>query len=488
MIDMEHAGRNPERLDVVCPMDGTGDRRQHPRLSSALGMVLERREGWTARFTSRAVPALRAVRRIADWVPVTPLGVIVAGLSAVALRELAFRRLDLVILVACSGVLAMVVASAVLVLLGAVRVKLGARSQRSVSRTLETGRLLPTGFSLPGLFAVPLLQVRWEWETPAARIELRRRGFRLHEYAELFERGLVSTVCRRIVIQDAFGLARFAIRHLDRVQLEVLPHAGGLRQLPVLVSMAGGDEWPHPMGIEDGDRVDLRRYVPGEPARFIHWKVFGRTRKLMVRVPERALVRSRRTVAYLVGGPDDEASAAAARVAIEGGALGAEWVFGADGTEGDAKEVRGAIDRVVRSASTGDRGALALRGFVERAERTGPASLVLFCPPRPGPWLDRTVAVLRARNRRSRVVIAVDGLDPEPTRPWWWRLVARPAVRRGTPVEELESVLRALASIRVEVVLLDRPSGRRLGSLHRSEVRARKTSRGERQVSQRRVA
>ena len=84
--------------------------------------------------------------------------------------------------------------------------------------------------------------------------------------------------------------------------IEVLPHLGGIRRLPVLTSLTGGEEFPHPMGLEDGDRVELRRYVPGDSARFIHWKVFGRTRKLMVRVPERALSRARRTVAYLVAG------------------------------------------------------------------------------------------------------------------------------------------------------------------------------------------
>ena len=128
------------------------------------------------------------------------------------------------------------------------------------------------------------------------------------------------------------GLARFGLYHEDPSALTVVPHAGGLSQMPLLISMSGGDEIPHPMGVADGDRVELRRYAPGDPARFIHWKAFSRTRKLMVRVPERALSRARRVVAYQVAGPDDEASAAAAKVAAESGSLGGEWIFGADGS------------------------------------------------------------------------------------------------------------------------------------------------------------
>lgn len=192
----------------------------------------------------------------------------------------------------------------------------------------------------------------------------------------------------------------------------------------------------------------------------------------MVRMPERALSRSRRTVSYLIGGPEDEASAAAARVAIEGGALGPEWVFGADGTDGECDEVADAIGRVIRSAGIGDRGALALRGFVDRAERTGPASLVLFAPPRRGPWLDRAVAVLRARGRRARVVIGVDGIDAAPPSPWWIRALARDAPRVGTPLAELDAVLAVLAPLRCDIVVVDRRSGRRLGDAHRGAIRA----------------
>jgi hypothetical protein len=101
----------------------------------------------------------------------------------------------------------------------------------------------------------------------------------------------------------------------------------------------------------------------------------------MVRMPERAITRAKRTVCYLVGGPRDEASAAAARVAVESGVLGDEWIFGADGTAGEASHPHEAVMAIVRSADIGSEGAVALESFVARAERLGPASLVLFVPP-----------------------------------------------------------------------------------------------------------
>src|SRR5690606_23791253 len=216
-------------------------------------------------------------------------------------------------------------------------------------RTTETGAMLPTGFGAPSFSLFPLVQIGWTWEEPEdVDVTLVKQRMRLREEARLKHRGHVRGVRRRIVVQDAFGLARLAIRQTDPVELTVLPHAGKLGEAPLLVSLSGGDERPHPMGIDDGDRVELRRYVPGDPARFIHWKVFGRTRRLMVRMPERALSPARRTVAYQVAGPDDDASAAAARVAIETGTFGSDFRFGADGSGGDTGRVDEAVEMIVR--------------------------------------------------------------------------------------------------------------------------------------------
>lgn len=405
--------------------------------------------------------------------PLTPLGLLVVFASASALIYIAMPEMDLVLVALGWVVLAIALSSMLAVTGGAIRLYFATHGYHGPEeRTLETLRSLPTGFSTPGLLFLPFVQVFWEWEEPDAQLELDRHGFRLSEDALLFSRGYVTGVKRRLVVRDVFGLAKVAFRHADPQRLTVLPSAGMLREMPILVSMSGGDDFPHPMGIEDGDRVELRRYAPGDPARFIHWKVFARTGKLVVRKPERALTRARRVVSYLVAGPGDEASAAAARVAVEHGALGSEWVFGADGSLGEARDVAGGIDRIVRSADAKESGGQGLGSFVRSAEESGPAALVLFVPPEPGPWIERTLAVVKPRVSRSKVVIGVDGIEAERPMPWWSRAVLRaPVPRRVSSADALEEVVRAFSSIGVEVVVVDRTNGRRLGDQHRKAMR-----------------
>ena len=264
-------------------------------------------------------------------------------------------------------------------------------------------------------------------------------------------------------MQDAFGLSRIAFRHHQPGPIEVLPHLGGIRRLPVLTSLTGGDEYPHPMGLEDGDRVELRRYVPGDSARFIHWKVFGRTRKLMVRTPERALSRARRTVAYLVAGLHDEAAAAAARAAIEEEALGMDWQFAADGSPEATSDRSEALHKVMMSSGFASQSGSGMKRFLAEVDPAGPASLVVFAPPVMGAWLDEMRSVTSRRYGRVRVVIAVDAVhDPDGQSPWR-RWLLTPVGVSGIERGDLERVGRALGQLRCEVVIIDRVSGRVLG-------------------------
>ena len=431
------------------------------------------------RLAVRAVrkwwPWLRlGLRRLADWFPWTPLGLATGVGAGLALQEYAFGQMDIVVLALGYGALGLIALSTVFVILGVMLTKWQLRSWTAdESLALQTRVAAPTGFVLRSLRWLPLVHVRWSWEAPAsfkARAVL--RGGRKHETVVPLERGEYDSIRRRIVVEGAFGLVRLALRMQEPRALEVLPGVGGMGRMPVLMSMAGGEDLPHPMGVAGGDRIEMRRYAPGDPARFIHWKAYSRTRKLMVRMPERALSRSNRTVAYLVAGPGDDASAGAARIAVVSKAFGQDWLFGADGAAPTTR-IGEALYAIMRSAAHRDAGAQQLASFLRDAERSGPASVVIFCPPQPGPWLEPVARAIASRSGRAKVVIGVDGLKSMRARTWWQRMISRDAPDASSPLEPLEQVLRTLARHRVEILVVDRQSGRTLSERHRAAALGR---------------
>ncbi len=413
----------------------------------------------------------RAVRLVFALFPATGLGLGVGVAAVAALRLLAYGQLDLVMLVAGYGALALLALSLLVVLptsvLQAVRLRRMDRPapyhgpEGHAPRWIEAGRPTPTGASLPAMRWLPLVRLRLHWAAPReAQARGKTRHGRLHEVVVFQTRGRFERIERRLVVEDAFGLARVTLWRAASVTWRVLPAVGALRHVPLLRSISGGEEWPHPMGVEAGDRLELRRYAPGDPARFIHWRAFARTRKLVVRVPERALSRAHRTVAYLVTGDADEASAAAARTVLESGTLGRDWTFGADGS-GATDRLADALDAICDSPAHRDHGGKGLEPFLREAERKGPASLVLFCPARPGPWLDRVADVLARRVLPAHVVVGVDGLaQTHGARSAWRRWLLRPEPRPEVDRPALERVVRRLQQARATVSVVDRPTGR----------------------------
>lgn len=402
----------------------------------------------------------RVARRGVDLWPLTALGALLSLVAALALFRFGHGKLDLVLLVLGYGSFAVTALAVLVVVLVAAVLKyqlLTFEDATSHAVRVETASVFPTDFFLPRFRWVPFLQLACEWEHPGdARTDLRREGSRFREHIAVQTRGEIRHVRRRITVQDAFGLSRVSVRADQAVTIDVVPHLGGIRHLPVLTSLAGGEEQPHPMGLEDGDRLELRRYVAGDPARFIHWKVFGRTRKLMVRHPERALTHARRTVAYLIAGPHDGASAAAARAALERGVFGNDWSFGADGSAGATSDLNTALHKIVRSSAARGNSAAGLKAFLDEVERDGPATLVLFVPPHSGAWLSQ----VQRLKHRAHAVIGVDALPPEGRQPAWKRWLLREAKTVGPTRTDLDDVAEALRRQQCEVVVLDRVSGR----------------------------
>lgn len=458
---------------------------------------------------------VRLLGRARELFPLTNLGLAVTIVAAVALWGFAIPRVDYVVQLVAMLALALVGLALSVVLLGAllthralIRGETGpssasprkpeARGERS-----ERSRVAPSpgpgpgdpvafearrGFAevlrLPARRWLPLLEVSWRWEEPAGFVvTASREDGVLREIVEAHARASSPHITRRFVVEDGFGLARLVLRRREARPVRVTPWTGALDRAPILRSLASGEDLPHPLGDPNGDRVDMRRYVQGDPLRLALWKVYARTRQLMVRTPERALSPAVKVAAYLPAALGDEPAAAAAKVAVEGNHLGERWSFSADGARQAASDADGARALIVASKAVkgGEEGdAAGLRDFLEELGRSEPVKLVLFVPGRPGPWLTRVVEAARRHRGGTHAVIGVDGIRDDGAEARasvrWRRVIEIPEAPREedeavVSPAELEDVVRVLSSAGIEVSAFDRQSGRALGlglAAHRS--------------------
>ena len=431
----------------------------------------------------------RLLTRAAGPFPITPLGLIVLGASGYALVEYGLERIDLVLLVIGAvglglglfGLLSTVIAAIYLRVREHRRSKAppGAQGSGEGPLDVECGYPVPTGFWLPRLRGIPFIAIRWRWLEPEAEVRIVAKGGRLREEVIAARRGHVSAVVRELEVGDIFGLSQIRMRLVEQRKVRFVPSVGQLKRVDVIRGMAGGEDISHPDGPPDGELYDLRHYSPGDPIRFVLWKVFARTRQLVVRAPERALSPVRQTCAYLVAGDGDEPAAGAARLAVEHGSFGTDWVLGADGSRDDATRKDQAVDLLARSAAVADTGAggKGLGAFLQRrgapgGARVGGSSVgraVVFVPGRPGPWLDAVVDQSKSfggRGSRIEFVVGTDGIIPAPKRGWLARVTLRepPAttiagISSPVTTEEVGEVVRVLSSIG-RVVVVDRAHGR----------------------------
>ena len=412
--------------------------------------------------------ALRAwsghARRWLELQPLTLLWLVVFGGSLAGLQLLAGPRMDLVVMMMGYAGLALCAVALLTVLPASLALWRSVRGVKTgVIGTTDAQAPIRTGVSLPNLWWLPLLNIEWAWLEPDGTVvRLVRRGWRRHEEVTFAERGRHDRLVRQYTVSDVLGLARIRWRQPIEQRVLVLPNTGGLRQMPIVEAFQSGDQIPHPAGKPEGARHELRRYTHGQSARHIVWKVYGRNRRLIVRMPERAISRSVNTAAYLIAAPADEASAAAARVAVESGVLGQEWLFGADGvTDGETRQGP-ALDAIARSVRHRDMGGTGLKAFMERAADRGFNRCLTFAPGEPGPWVDRVLSMASDWPGAMEVVIGIDDFNPtpKPTSFWkqLWGQVVAPGEMEG--VEELLKTTQRLTRAGIKTTVIDRAAGR----------------------------
>lgn len=421
--------------------------------------------------------------QLAQRFPLTAAGLSVLLVALVALYGFGYQRMDLVVF--ALTICALVITLAAVCLTAGTGLWLRRRQSRSGPDPapprgwhLESGYPNETGFSRPALPWLPLVSLRWQVVLPDAidtTVRLTPDGDSLLEELTPRRRCLVDRVTRRFTISDVLGLARFSWLHTTPGRFQVLPQTGHIRQLPLLRSLSAEDGIPDPGGEPVGDRMEIRPYTPGDPVRHILWNVYARNRHLNIRLEERSVFHSRRTLAYLVSADDDEAAAATARVAVESGALGDDWVFAADGNSAGTSRTDEALEFISASRPLHSRGTsptqasqgAGLEAFLRTVDSRG-AHCIVFAPAGPGAWTRALVQAAARHPGLFSVVLATDGFDDGEKEPLLRRLLfhqsgnGKESAGHAGPlssVGQLRNTLTGLQQIAGHVLIIDRRTG-----------------------------
>ncbi|HLL25837.1 MAG TPA: DUF58 domain-containing protein, partial [Kofleriaceae bacterium] len=278
-----------------------------------------------------------------------------------------------------------------------------------LAEQIETTHIVRTGFRFTRLALWPLVDVRMTWEEPLGiDVHLDPVGRAFEEVVTARERGRHTRIVRVFVVEDIFGLTAMTVRKVAERAFRVVP-ARSAQGPDVIVGHASGDAFSHPLGRAEGDMVEMRRYAHGDPMRHVLWKTFARTRRLLVRIPERAVSPMPTTTAFLVAGADDEAAAAAARLYVETGLLGDDFIFSADGAPAPTSEPGEAVEQIVDSIRERGNGGGTLEVFRRNVEPVRLGRCIVFAPPSDGAWCDRLTAFSRALPQPATVIIGVEG-------------------------------------------------------------------------------
>jgi hypothetical protein len=410
--------------------------------------------------------------RIREFFPLSNLGLLITAFGATAYWGFGLPRVDYVVQLVALFALVLVGLALLIVIPAAITLHRHLRElPAGHAIQFEAKRGYATLLQLRSLRWMPLVEISWDWSAPEGfSVGVEVQGQDYLEYVEALQRGQYEIIHRRFLIEDAFGLARIVLHRHEARTLTVLPWTGLMESSPMLRAHASGDELSHPAGEKVGDRIDIRRYEPGDPLKWVLWKIFARTGQMMVRTPERSISPSVRILAYLPTAAHDEPAAAAARVAVSSGIFSAQWRFRADGSSYTATDPDTALKQIVSSRcatpGTEDQGQ-GLAAFIDAEAETGRSRLLLFVPAQVGPWLENALEAIRKSGLPVTAIICTDGIEDVAARDepryanWIRRQDELSAIGHFTTNQAaLTEVVERFASVGAEVIGIERPTGR----------------------------
>ena len=412
----------------------------------------------------------RIYERVLRWVPLTRQGILTLALALLALQSFAYGRLDLIVFALAICAVSFIGFSFICVFAGGIYLRkhiariVAAEVPPDSSKPLEAEFPNETGFSVPPIRYLPLVSVQWAITFPDridTRIRARQDGGLVEEAVPL-NRCLSDSVTRRFLVRDVLGFCQFQWESTQSRTLFVLPRKNTLRSIPLLRSMTAEDGLPNPAGQPEGDRMEIRPYVAGDSVRNIMWRTYARTGQLNVRLHEKSVFQSRKTLAYLVSSPDDEAVAAVARAAIETGALGEDWEFCADGCEQPTSEVSESLICIARSRALLGSHEYGLDRFLGQGGHSPSSHCIVFASPSIAATDSRFKNTILKNPGQLSIVLATDGLEVTEAPPWWKKALfkqARTESVQSTSPQQLSGILSDLGQQVESRVLVDRRTG-----------------------------
>ena len=404
--------------------------------------------------------------------PLTLQGNIVLLISTISLKIFGYDSMDLVIFALAICAIVILIFCLFCVMIGGliIQKKIGGKIDQSNTGdpvSVEVGFPNETGFRVAPIRLLPLVKLTWKFIYPdeiETRIRARKGTAQLEEIVPN-KRCKVKHVIREFSLSDVLGFCRYSWIQKQSLNFTALPQTNSLRAIPQLLSLNAEDGLSNPFGKPEGDRMEIRQYVPGDSIRDVMWKVYARTRQLNVRLAEKSVLHDTQTVAYLLSSEQDEAAAAIARMSLETGALGEDWTFGADGCNHPCKDLKSALDAVAKSRAIGVTHEYGLDKFIQVAASKSSTYCIIFAAAEIAPWLPKVLSTVSSFPNGFSIVLATDGFTGVKERKIWEDLLFKQdkySKNKENSISAKSDILRLLTELkqRVEsVIVIDRKSG-----------------------------
>lgn len=263
------------------------------------------------------------VRSFLHIQPFTLRGALVVVLSVISIYFYAIAQNDLVIAVV-AGIALFISALSICVAL-TLRLLLARSIQIELifpEGIVHSKSHIPCGIKVEGVSVLPFFSLSLERNFTHKAVKaplhiIRGRGKTkeiryLSDYLIFPHRGLWKVDGIRLAVQDIFGLCSISWTYPIEESIEVSPPFCRIRTLSVLASSSKSGEEVSYARERTGDWFDLKPYQPSDGVKRILWKTFAKTRQLVVRRQEPAIIPDGKVAVYLLAKKEEDPVAAAA--------------------------------------------------------------------------------------------------------------------------------------------------------------------------------